>query len=212
MPFEAPTAHVAKESPEYYYRKRIESGEDFWQMNIKDVQAILAQFPQSKTVLDIGCGIGTLAFQLAMQDKNVTAVDAFDEAIEKAQEKKSAVLQENDLHSDTVSFRVMNIEEESLEGSYDLIFMKLVFQLLKDPETFLEKIKPHITQGLIIINPVQKENEELRDYHLSNMQKALLEKAFGSPEIIECQGRQQNDIVSAFLYTIKKADSSGQAE
>ena len=202
MSFEKPMMHVVKESPEYYYRKRIESGDDFWQMSTEDVQSILAQFPESKTVLEVGCGTGTLALQLAMQDKNVTAIDAFDEAIEKAKEKKEAMLQENDLQRNTVSFHVMNIEEEPLEGSYDLVFMKLVFQLIKHPETFLEKIKPHITKGLIIINPIQKENEELRDYHLSNEQKALLEKVFGSPEIIECQGHQQNEVVPVFLYRV----------
>src|SRR5437588_1438376 len=65
------------------------------------------------SVLDIGCGTGTNAIELARRGFQVTAVDIVDQAIQTARNKASAA-------AVVVDFRVADVLRDNLGGPYDV--------------------------------------------------------------------------------------------
>src|SRR5712664_1774161 len=68
-----------------------------------------------KTVLEIGCGTGTNAIELARRGFQVTAVDLVEQAIQTARDRvrKANV---------AVDFRVADVLRDHLGGPYDILF------------------------------------------------------------------------------------------
>lgn len=79
------------------------------------VRAIDAGRFQGRTVLEMGCGTGTNAIELARRGYRVTAVDLSDRAVRRAREKARAA-------GVTVDFRVGDLVRMELGNPYDLLF------------------------------------------------------------------------------------------
>src|SRR5882672_1588498 len=77
-----------------------------------------------KTVLEIGCGTGTNAIELARRGFQVVAVDFVDEAIQAARKK---ALQANV----KVDFRVADAVKDDLGGPYDILFDRGTYHCLR---------------------------------------------------------------------------------
>ena len=78
-----------------------------------------------KTVLEIGCGTGTNAIELARRGFQVVAVDFVDEAIRTARKKaRQAKL--------NVDFRVADAVKDDLGGPYDILFDRGTYHCLRE--------------------------------------------------------------------------------
>ena len=77
-----------------------------------------------KTALEIGCGTGTNAIELARRGFEVTAVDCVEAAIRIARGKASEA-QVN------VNFRVADVLTQALGGPYDVLFDRGVYHALR---------------------------------------------------------------------------------
>jgi ubiquinone/menaquinone biosynthesis C-methylase UbiE len=112
-----------------------------------------------KTVLEIGCGTGTNAMELARRGFNVTAVDFVKQAIEIAQGKAKAA-------GVKVNFRVANVLQDDLGGPYDILFDRGVYHglRLEALEKFQEVLKRVTRPGSFYLclagNAKEKTGEE----------------------------------------------------
>lgn len=77
------------------------------------------------TVLEIGCGTGTNAVELARRGFHVTAVDLVDQAIQTAREKARAA-------NVTVDFRVADVLRDDPGGPYDVLFDRGVYHCVRE--------------------------------------------------------------------------------
>jgi SAM-dependent methyltransferase len=90
-----------------------------------------------KTVLEIGCGTGTNAIELARRGFHVTAVDIVDQAIKTARHKARAA-------KVTVDFRVADVMQEDLGGPYDILFDRGVYHCLRTEH--LQRLQVFLTK------------------------------------------------------------------
>jgi 2-polyprenyl-3-methyl-5-hydroxy-6-metoxy-1,4-benzoquinol methylase len=89
-----------------------------------------------KTVLEIGCGTGTNAIELARRGFEVTGIDYVDQAIQEAKRKaRDAKVK--------VDFRVADALKDDLGGPYDILFDRGVYHHLRtvDLNALLESLK-----------------------------------------------------------------------
>lgn len=99
----------------------------------------------ARTVLDIGCGNGYYIAKIAERfpDKDFTGYDISDEFIQLARRR---------YESDTIRFDVG--DAHAVEGKFDFILARLVFQHLADPEHVLSSIAASLNPNghLLIID------------------------------------------------------------
>lgn len=157
------------------------------------------------SVLDIGCGAGTISLYVAHLGKNVTGLDISDKAIKEA--KKSA----KSLGLKNIKFEVMDFPYQIPKGSYDLIFCFEVLEHLKDDELALKEIHKLLKRNGSLIISVPSENAPLyrlgyakgfdqrvghvRRYTLEKLLKKLKKNNF---EILEYQ--KNEGIFRNFLF------------
>lgn len=100
---------------------------------------------KASSVLDIGCGNGYYVGKLAERfpDKNYTGYDISEEFI---------AIARDELGSDKINFGVG--DAHAVEGKYDFILARLVFQHLPDPENVLKSIAESLNPGghLLIVD------------------------------------------------------------
>ena len=77
-----------------------------------------------KSILDLGCGIGCFAFELAEKAKKVVGIDISDKVIEYAK---------NNYSKDNIEYIVQDIIKlSSLDETFDIIFSDMVFNYIED--------------------------------------------------------------------------------
>ena len=91
-----------------------------------------------KTVLEIGCGTGTNAVELARRGFHVTAVDIVDQAIKTARDKARAA-------NVAVDFRVADVMQDDLGGPYDILFDSGVYHCLRSES--LERLQAFLAKA-----------------------------------------------------------------
>src|ERR1051325_6617118 len=77
-----------------------------------------------KTVLEIGCGTGTNAIELARRGFEVTAVDYVEQPVQAARAKARA-------EKVKVDFRVADVLKDDVGGPYDILFDRGVYHHLR---------------------------------------------------------------------------------
>ncbi len=78
-----------------------------------------------RTLLEIGCGTGTNAVELARRGFQVTAMDLVDQAIQAARDKARTA-------NVTVDFRVADVLRDDPGGPYDILFDRGVYHCLRE--------------------------------------------------------------------------------
>lgn len=105
---------------------------------------------QGQTVLDAGCGVGTVAIQLAEMGALVTAIDVADRSIELAQEQYP---------HPNITYRAHDLSQSlpEYEGMFDIVASNLVLNDVPDYQGFIATIGRVLKSGgravLSINNP-----------------------------------------------------------
>ena len=93
-----------------------------------------------QAILDLGCGTGILAFQLADLCNKIVGVDSSQSMIDKAKEQFS-----------NIEFKVCDALNLPFENEFDVVFSNAVFHWINDHDTLLKNIyKVLKPQGLWI--------------------------------------------------------------
>lgn len=133
---------IADHSPEVFRREmgeRYATGETPWDSGIPNQDLLRTieegDFP-GPTVLELGCGTGTNAIELARRGYRVTAVDLVDLAVDRAREKALRA-------GAKVDFRVGDLTRMDLGGPYDCLLDVGVYHgiRLRDLAGFLGVIR-----------------------------------------------------------------------
>ena len=100
------------------------------------VRVVEAGLLPGKTALEFGCGTGTNAIELARHGYRVTAVDAVDVAIDRAQEKARRA-------GVTVDFQRGDLTQLNLGGPYDVLFDMGLYHMIRSGNLpgFLQTLK-----------------------------------------------------------------------
>src|SRR3989344_4090379 len=107
------------------------------------------------SILDIGCGAGTLSFYLASKGYSVHGIDISKKAI------KACVQSARLLGLNNVSFKVKNFPDESLNKKFDFIICTEVLEHLEDDRKALSKIFLSLNKGGIAILSTPSKNAPL---------------------------------------------------
>ncbi|MBM3209366.1 methyltransferase domain-containing protein [Candidatus Shapirobacteria bacterium] len=131
--------------------------ENFTYRNIINVLLkYLGSFGSSVSILDVGCGVGTLDFFLASRGVQVRGVDISATAISACRESAKAMSLENRL-----SFATMKFPLKALTGKYDVILCSEVLEHLRKDEIAIESIKRLLKEKGIAIITVPSVNAPL---------------------------------------------------
>jgi SAM-dependent methyltransferase len=135
--------------------------------------AIAGELPRSgDRILDIGCGFGDTAQQLAEAagpTGHVVGVDAAERFIAAAQEEAAAAGVEN------VEFRVADVQSEPLGGPYDYAFARMGTMFFANPVAAMrnvrESLRPGATLNMVVWrrkldNEWMYRSEEVVDRHV----------------------------------------------
>ncbi len=98
------------------------------------------------TILDIGCGVGTVDIYLASRGYKVMGIDISTNAISIA--RKNAL---NLGVSGNVKFKTINFNNMSIKGMFDVVICSEVLEHLKDDKSTVDKIRKHLKSGGIVI-------------------------------------------------------------
>jgi SAM-dependent methyltransferase len=118
----------------------------------------------SKKVLDIGCGVGTIDFYIAKHDSNVTGIDISQNSISIA--KKNA---EYFKLNKKIVFKVLDFPNKIPKGKFDIIICSEVLEHLKQDKIAVEKINDLLLTGGILIASSPSKNSPL--YRLGFLSK-----------------------------------------
>ena len=93
-----------------------------------------------KTVLEIGCGTGTNAIELAKRGFEVVAVDYVEQAIEAAREKARK-------ERTRVVFRVADVLNDDIGGPYEILFDRGVYHVLRRELPAFQEFLTRVTRS-----------------------------------------------------------------
>jgi ubiquinone/menaquinone biosynthesis C-methylase UbiE len=118
---------------EYDFAATLQSQSDFFTKNLSTSKG---------TALDIGCGSGILAFELAKYYENVVAVDLSEKMLDIARQKRAAP---------NIEYIQMDVSSLELDRQFDLIVSSTTFHHLKHlPSTLLSIKKILNPQGKVV--------------------------------------------------------------
>lgn len=107
-----------------------EDGDVFQRALIRPVVFEELEDVAGEDLLDVGCGTGHLARALADRGVTVTAVDASPSMVEHAQQ----------YDTDGITYEVLDLEDEDIDGAFDAVICNNVVQHVEDYGTFLDNI------------------------------------------------------------------------
>lgn len=102
----------------------------------------------NETVLDIGCGNGSLAKDVASHAKSVLGVDIDKNLVEKAKRKNSAP---------NLTYRALDATKDLSNEKFDVIIMSNVLEHIEHRVEFLKKIRPLATKFLFRVPMIDRE-------------------------------------------------------
>jgi 2-polyprenyl-3-methyl-5-hydroxy-6-metoxy-1,4-benzoquinol methylase len=139
----------------YWETRDLSSVDSRTRLRIAIVESMLDG--QRGTLLDVGCGRGTVAAHFAELGHSVTAIDISPLAIQWTEKQHPLV-----------KAYILDLESEPLEGTFDTILCLEVLQQVRDPQSVLNKLSDALTPGgrLIVSLP--------NEFHLARRLSILL--------------------------------------
>lgn len=157
-------------------------------------------------ILDVGCGVGTLALFFASLGMKVKGVDISSRAIQIAENARKQMNYKN------ISFAKQLLQKG--KGQYDMVLISEVIEHIENEKEFLEKIHSHLTKNglLFLTTPLKtnllykvgfyksfdKEVGHLRRYTKESIQELLDRNNFSVLHFREVEGPLRN-----LLFTTK---------
>lgn len=143
---------------DFNFNERYAQGETPWDSGRPSselVNALNSGRLKGKTVLEIGCGTGANAVELAKRGFEVTAVDLVAQAVEAARKRIKAGQVEVDL-------RVADVLKDDLGGPYDILFDRGVYHVLRliDLKKFQDVLKRVTHPGSVWLSLAGNANEK----------------------------------------------------
>lgn len=120
--------------------------EAFLHFTEDQVDSVLKQFPNTQSVLDIGCGEGQLLVQLEARGISTVGIDVSEVGITEARKHVKGELIVGDF--ETFEFPA--------DTSFDLVFVKFVIAFIAEPDLFFQKVTQLLRThgGLVLLTPV----------------------------------------------------------
>lgn len=175
---------------------------------IKQALGLLKNKKEVVKGIDVGCGVGTLAFYLALRNVNMEAYDVSLSAINICNEYKKYSGTSN------VHFHHKDVEKISPSKKYDLLLCTEVIEHLADDVKFLKKLKSVSHNGSILVlstpstsaplyklgflKTFDREVGHLRRYDEVALKKLLEENGFQVIKLVKTEGLLRN-----LLFTVK---------
>lgn len=102
---------------------------------------------KGSSLLEVGCGIGSLSHELAELGYNVTSIDMNKDFINYAKKKYS--------HLKNLKFQLNDITKKTFPNKFNLIVSEEVIEHVKDQKSFLKNIRASIDENgyLILTTP-----------------------------------------------------------
>ncbi len=143
-----------------YWDEIYTEGRDYRVMNKLLLEHLLTNAPKHGKALDIGAGLGQLAYLLHVQGYAVTGIDLSEVAVKQA----SLAAEKNGAN---ITFQQGDAEQYLTDGVFDVITCKLVFVFMRDKDTFLNRVKDHLAQNgvFIVSTPVTVKGEEYTQHY-----------------------------------------------
>ena len=100
-----------------------------------------------KTILDLGCGVGCFAFELADKAKKVVGIDISEKVIDYAKKHNS---------KENIQYLIYDIAKlNEMNESFDIVFSDMVFNYIEDYDKLLKDIYNHLNEnGLLVFSQV----------------------------------------------------------
>lgn len=127
--------------------------ESFLHFNEEQIDVILKKFPNTQSILDIGCGEGQLMSQLEARGISTVGIDVSEVGIKTARKSSNG------------QFIVGDFEtfEFPTNTAFDLIFVKFVIAFIEKPDLFFQKVVQLLNShgGFILLTPVMPNPDQL---------------------------------------------------
>lgn len=164
-----------------------------------DAAMIVRALGKPGTVLEVGCGMGTLALKLAQAGFEVTGLDVSQVALQYARQRA---------HEAKLKIHWHEGFAESLpfaDKSFDYLTCCHTLEHVKDLSRAPAELKRVARQKIVVLVPKQKFRVYMDNYHTQFFETSdQLAEAFGLPqyhcEEIDCLGRDNEFQGQAFLY------------
>ena len=164
-----------------------------------DEEMILAALGATGSVLEVGCGAGTLAVRLAKEGFQVTGFDVSFEALKKAEEQAQR-------EEVVVVWKQGFVEHLPLaDQSFDYVTCCHTLEHVKDLQRSTSELRRGARKKIVVLTPQQKFRMYAENYHTQffETQEQLIE-AFGLKQYtcreIDCIDHRNEFQGKAFLY------------
>lgn len=149
-------------------------------------------------ILDFGCGTGLFGLNFIDSAKSLYGIDT-SEGMLKVFDKKTAG------HGE-VSRKLINLEEEDLNKSFDLIVSSMTFHHLNDPRKMIGKLKTMLSpKGRMAIVDLDKEDGS---FHQNNEAMGVKHFGFSEQELASWAQEEGLSFETVIINKIDKNDRS----
>lgn len=135
-------------------QKRVIKRKNFTYRNL--IEVLEKYVNGKKTILDIGCGVGTLDFYLAKQEHKILGIDVSEKAIIVCK-KNARILG----FKKNLSFETLNFPEEKPQKNFDLIICNEVLEHIEEDKKTVESILKLLHPYGVAIFSVPSQNAPL---------------------------------------------------
>lgn len=195
---------------ERYHSKRSEQKRTIGDDNFtyRELLSLLQKHSlDTKKILDIGCGVGTIDFYLVKKGADVLGIDISQNAILIA--RKNA---QNFSLNKKARFEAVNFPESVPKGKFDIIVCSEVLEHLKQDKTAITKIKNLLQNGGMVIASSPSLNAPLYkmgllkgfDWEVGHLRRYTLEsfvKLFESSGFKVLETKKTEGVLRNFLFT-----------
>jgi 2-polyprenyl-3-methyl-5-hydroxy-6-metoxy-1,4-benzoquinol methylase len=184
------------------WQKKVISSNNFTYRPI--VKVIDGLLNEDKTILDIGCGVGTLDFYMAPRCRYITGLDLSEKAISNALKSKNLLGFEN------IDFYCQNILDFRTNERFDFILCSEVLEHIKSDSYFFKKVKNFLKHDgkVLLTTPLDsaplyklgltkmfdKRVGHLRRYSFKSLKKVISKSGFEIENVVYGEGIFRNTL------------------
>ncbi len=145
-------------------------------------------------ILDFGCGTGIFGLELLDYASELIGLDT--------SEGMLAAFDNKIKNLDHVSTKLLNLEKEDINESFDLIISSMAFHHLIDPLKIVHKMKNILNpEGMLIIIDLEKEDGT---FHPNNHEMGVKHHGFSQEELTEWASSADLQLETQRINTIHK--------